>query len=66
MTKSQLKKALSDYVGGAQFIRKYELAGFLGAKDPNTVNRYIAGLDRVGTCYYFIDDIAERLLDQRG
>ena len=63
MNKTQLKKAMSDYVGGAQFIRKYELADFLGAKDPNTVNRYIAGLNRVGTCYYFIDDVADKLLN---
>lgn len=63
MTKTQLKKALSEYVGGAQFIRKHQLAAFLGAKDAATVGRYLAGLHRVGTCYYFVDDVAERLLN---
>lgn len=63
MKESELKKELKEFVKGAMFIRKYQLANFIGAKDPNTVNKYLSGLEKVGKDYYFINDVVKALLN---
>ena len=63
MNKQNLKTEMVKFVGGGSFIRKYELARFMGFKDPNTANRYLAGLECVGRGYYFIPDVVDRLID---
>ena len=66
MNKAALKEAMIRHVGGAHFIRKYELAQFMDMKDPNTCNRYLAALERVGKDYYFIPDVVEAIIERQG
>lgn len=47
---------------GASFITRKELAQFLNLKDPAGVDRYTYGLPRISG-RYFIDDVAERLME---
>lgn len=61
MKSKDLKTAMTQFVGGGSFIRKYQLAAFMGFKDPNTCNKYLAPLESVGRGYYFIPDVVEAI-----
>lgn len=63
MNKKTLKDEMTSFVGGGGFIKKVELARFMGFKDPNSCNRYLAGLECVGRGYFFIPDVVDRLID---
>lgn len=62
MNKTELKNELQKYVNGSGFIQKCQLAQFMGYKDPNTVNKYLAGLEKVGRGFYLINDVAEAIV----
>jgi hypothetical protein len=63
MNKNSLKTEMVRFVGGSSFIKKIQLAQFLGFKDPNSVNKYVAGLESISRGYFFIPDIVDRLID---
>ena len=63
MNKNSLKNEMVSFVGGGSFIKKVQLAHFMGFKDPNSCNRYLAGLESVSRGYFFIPDVVERLID---
>lgn len=63
MNRVTLKNEMVRYVGGGAFIKKVELARFMNLKDPNSCNKYLAGLDSIGRGLYFIDDVVRALLD---
>lgn len=60
MIKTQLIKGMQAYTGGAGFINRKALAGYMGYKDPHNVDRYLYGLKSLGK-QYFIEDVAERI-----
>lgn len=61
MNRNDLKREMERFCGGSAFIKKYQLAKFMNMKDPNTCNRYLAGLEKVGGGYYFIPDVVEAI-----
>lgn len=63
MNKSTLKSEMERFCGGSAFIRKNQLAKFMNMKDPNTCNRYLAGLEKLGKGYYFIPDVVESIIN---
>lgn len=63
MNKQNLKCEMERFCGGSAFIRKYQLAKFMGMKDPHSCDKYLSRLERVGKEYYFIPDVCEELLN---
>ena len=63
MNKNSLKTEMVRFVGGSSFIKKVQLAHFMGFKDPNSCNKYLSGLESVSRGLYFIPDIVDRLID---
>lgn len=69
MDKRKLKAEMERFVGGSAFIHKNQLAHFLGLKDPNSCNKYLAGLDTVGergrgkNALFFIPEVCERIMN---
>lgn len=63
MTKSELVKSLRKCADGGAVITRSELARFLGIKNPRNVNRYLSGLQRISDKYYFIPEVADKLLE---
>lgn len=61
MTKHELVEAMTSQQGG-YFITKTELAKFIGAKRSETVGRYVEGLAVLNKRYYFIPEVAERMI----
>ena len=65
MRACDLTKEMKQFVGGGSFITLIELTRFLGRKDAKAVKqKYLLGLDRVGTGY-FIPDVAKVLFESR-
>lgn len=64
MNKTDIKNEMVKFVGGGLFIRKYQLAQFMGFKDPNTCRRYLAGLEKVSTDFYYIPDVAQSIAEK--
>jgi hypothetical protein len=46
---------------GSGFITRTKLAAYMGKSNPRHVDKYLAGLERIGT-NYFIPDVVEALL----
>lgn len=63
MQKHELVAAMKPYAQGAAVITRQELAHFLGVKNPAHADRYLAGLQRISGKYYFIPDVADRLME---
>lgn len=63
MKKSDIKKELQERVKGAGMITKKDLMDFFNTKQVSTVNKYFAGLDKVGRGYYLISDVAENIVN---
>lgn len=62
MKKSELASEMKKYVGGGSFVGRKELAGFMGYSDPESIDKYLYGLDKKGR-KYFIQDVAENICD---
>lgn len=65
MEKRELVRDMKSYCDGGSFITKSKLAGYMGIKDARNVNAYLRGLERVRGKYYFIADVATRLIELR-
>lgn len=63
MKKNEIIKDMQASVGSS-FITRKKLAMYLGRKDPKDVDKYLMGLDRLGTTY-FVPDVAERLMEMK-
>ena len=61
MTKNDLVKRMTAATGG-YFITKTQLARFIGAKRSETVRQYVDGLPVLNNRYYFIPEVAERMM----
>lgn len=57
MDKRELVRDMKQYCGGG-FIKRQQLANYMGIKDPHNVDKYLHGLERVEGKYYFISDVA--------
>lgn len=61
MTKTELVTAMTTSAGG-YFITKTQLARFMGFKRSETVGQYVEDLPATNLKYYFIPDVANRIL----
>lgn len=61
MTKHDLVEAMTSQAGG-YFITKTGLAKFIGNKRTDAVGKYVADLPVLNKRYYFIPDVAERMM----
>nr|MBQ4455671.1 hypothetical protein [Clostridia bacterium] len=61
MTKTDLVRSMERQEGG-YFITKAKLAKFIGAKRAETVGRYVEGLQVLNKKYYFIPEVAEKMM----
>lgn len=61
VTKEELIKRMVDREGG-YYITKTQLARFIGAKRSETVRQYVEDLPVLNRRYYFIPDVAERMM----
>ena len=61
MTKDDLVKAMTESAG-SYYITKTQLARFIGAKRSETVRQYVEDLPVLRKRYYFIPDVAERMM----
>ncbi len=60
MNKQELVKDLKNYAGSS-FLTRQNFAKYMGIKNPQNIDKYLRGLERVDGKYYFIPDIAEAL-----
>lgn len=60
MNRKELTKDMQKYAGSG-FITRTKLAAYMGKSNPRHVDKYLAGLERIGT-NYFIPDVVEALL----
>lgn len=60
MNKRELVKDMQNFAGSG-FITRKKFAEYMGKKEPYRIDKYLVGLDRVGT-NYFIPDVADVLL----
>ena len=65
MTRVQIEKSLTQFVNGAGWINKKELAGYLGCHfQSDLVRRTTKGLPKIGQKYSTYD-VSERLFDMQ-
>lgn len=64
MNKHDIILDLRRFTGGASFIRRKDLARYLGRADPHSIDKYIKPLTKIDGLY-FINDVAEQLLQGR-
>lgn len=65
MCKTELVRAMRQFVGGGAFIRRYQLAAFLGRKDAHSVDKYLRGVDRIDGDLYYLQDVADRIVGDK-
>lgn len=63
MKKNEIIKDMQSNIGSS-FITRKKLADYLGRKDPKDVDKYLIGLDRLGTTY-FVPDVVERMMEMK-
>lgn len=64
MTKSELTQDMRRYCGGGSFITRAELQRYMGYSCPKRIDRYLRGLERIGTRYY-IGDVSAQIMRHR-
>lgn len=47
-------------IGGRSYIKRKEVAEHLGHKDPSDIDKYLVGLERIGTMY-FVPDVVDSI-----
>lgn len=62
MDKAELRKDLKKHVKGAEVITKKELMIFMGIEKYDHIRKYVAGLNAIDGKYYFISDVASKLI----
>lgn len=66
MKRADLIADMKKFVGGGGFITRKLTAEYLGLKDPHSVDRHLNGLERVNGKYFFIPDVVDELIDNKG
>ena len=67
MDKTELRKAMKQHTGGAEFITATQLTTFLGYSKESSKKvkaRYLVGLPCIDK-RYFIPEVADRILERR-
>lgn len=62
MNKRDLTKDMKFYTGSS-FITRSKLAAYMGKSNPRHIDKFLQGLDRVGT-NYFIPDVVDAILKE--
>lgn len=65
MTKTELSADLRRHGGGSGFITRKQLADYFGVSEPRAIDKYLEGLEKVSSKYYFIADVSENILKFR-
>lgn len=65
MTKTELSAALRKHCNGASFITRSQAASFFGVSEPRVIDKYLEGLERVSSKYYFIEDVSNNIMKFR-
>lgn len=66
MTKQELTKDMKAFCGGGSFITITDFCRFMGLKSRDKAKaKYLDGLERVGGAGYFVNDVAERVMERR-
>lgn len=60
MERQDLIRDMKSYVQGSFFTRQ-KLANYMNIKNPQNVDKYLKGLEKVDGKYYFIPDLATKL-----
>lgn len=63
MKRAELIKTLQSRAG-SDFITRKQISEAIGYRDPASVDPMLNGLDRLNGKYYFIPDVAERMLQR--
>lgn len=66
MTRKELVSDMMQAVGGGGFITLSGIQNYLGVKSHHSVEKYLAGLDRINGKYYFIPDVADSIMRASG
>jgi len=64
MERQDLIRDMKSYVKGSFFTRQ-KLANYMNIKNPQNVDKYLKGLEKVDGKYYFIPDIASKLQEAK-
>lgn len=67
MDKTELRKAMKQHTGGAEFITATELTTFLGYSKESSKRvkaKFLVGLQSIDK-RYFIPEVADRILERR-
>lgn len=62
MNKKEIVRSMMAHCGGAAFITKRQYQTYMGIS-RTTAERQLTGLERVNGKYYFIRDVAAKLLE---
>ena len=60
MNRKEQIAEMKQSVGGKSYIKRQELADHMGYKNPHSIDKYLSGLERIGT-YYFIPDVVDSI-----
>ena len=63
MTKQDYISAMKQAANGADFITLSEISGMLGVKKADKARKYVTGLTRLSNKYYFIPEVADKMMD---
>ena len=61
MEKQTVVRTMRSYVGGSEFITKQQFCGYMGVS-RSTADRKLKGIEKVNGKYYFIRDVADRII----
>lgn len=65
MTKTEIAKDMKAFCGGS-FITTTAFCRYMGLKSREKAkSKYLEGLERVGGAGYFVNDVAERIMERR-
>lgn len=66
MTRKDLISDMKQTVGGSGFITISGIAKYIGVRSHHSVDKYVDGLERINGKYYFIPDVADRMVQLGG
>lgn len=64
MSRTDLAADMKRFCDGGGFITRKKLADYMGIKDPRAVARYLHGLVAIDGRYYYIQDVANELIQK--
>lgn len=64
MDRKEQIEAMTRFNGGKSYIKRKKVAEHLDYKDPHCVDKFLSGLERIGTAY-FVPDVVDSIRAQR-